>query len=522
MEHLGFASMAEANPHGTAVIDAGGTAWTRGDLAASANQITRAMRSHGCQPGDTIAVLSNNCAEFVVVCLAAFQAGLYVVPINWHLTKAELSYILADSKPRILFVHEKLHWAARMALASARIDTVYITLAPVHGCVDLRTLAAPYSPDAVLDVMPGTTLLYTSATTGKPKGVVVPLEQAAVARQVSLKQSAVNAARIGAPPDSGSAHLCTSMLYHGVPLRAALRALDLGNPVVLMSRWNPREFLEDVEKHKIRTTFMVPSMFVSLLRLPSEQRDRKILQSLKLITHGGAPCPPEVKRKMIDWLGPIFTEMYGASEGFGTFATTEDWLRYPGTVGKPSQGGGVKILNDCREELPANSVGEIFLKSPLGERFQYRGDDAKTRAAYQGEYFTVGDLGYLNGDGYLFITDRRTDVVISGGVNIYTAEIESAVLAHPRVRDCAAIGVPDPVLGEAIALIIEAELEGDDQREFATEILRFLRRDLAIMKLPKKMAFTSRVLRDPAGKLHKRKLRDEYLQLTFETVSAWA
>ncbi len=514
MSGVGFAYHAARDPERLAAIGPGGEVWTRGRLAQAVNALSRSLQRRGLQAGERIAILSPNCVEFVAIHLAATQIGLYVVPVNWHLAAAEIDHIIRDSHAAALFVHAEIYAAIVGALpASTRSRVAVYCVGEIDGAESVAGLLASSSGEPLEDTPAmGTTLFYTSATTGLPKAVVVPLEQTAASLERDLKLVAAAATNSGAPPDSDQAYLCISMLYHGAPLNGVLFTLHLGNPVVIMNGWTAAKILEEIQRHRVRTTFMVPSMFVRLLKLSPEARARFDLSSLRCVSHGGAPCPVDTKRQMIEWLGPILLESYGASEGGGTIVTSAEWLRYPGTVGRPFPGGDIRILDDDGAPVPPGTVGNIFLKSYNGSRFEYLGDRSKTDAAYRGEYFTVGDVGYVNEEGYLFICDRRIDMIIASGMKIYPAEIERVLVTHPSVRDCAVIGVPDQLHGEKAVAVIELEEGHGADAALASQILAFLLERLGSMKVPSQVRFVDSLPRDPSGKLFKRLLKERLAQ----------
>jgi long-chain acyl-CoA synthetase len=509
MQQFGFQYFAQRDPETLAAIGPREERWTRGELARLVNSVARSLRARGLRKADRLAIVSPNCVEFIAVHMAATQIGLYVVPVNWHLGAQEIDYILADSRAAIVVIHQDICAAVLGALSAEVLRGVRVVCIGEHeGIESLRVLAQESSSDPLDEPETGTTLYYTSATTGRPKAVVKPLTDVAAALAHDLQVVARNSATTGVYPDSGRPYLCTSMLYHGAPLNGVLQTLHLGNPVVIMSGWSAKRILEQIERHRVATAFMVPAMFGRLLRLPPGVRNAFDLSSLVCIPHGGAPCPVEIKRQMIEWLGPILFESYGASEGGGTFVTSTEWLRHPGTVGRPFPGGGIRILDDEGNPVPPGVVGNIYLKSHNGSRFEYSGDPSKTDAAWRGDYFTVGDMGYVNEEGYLFICDRRTDMINSAGMKIYAAEIEQVLATHPVVRDCAVLGVQDPVLGEAAVAAVELEDFATPTGTLTAELLDFLLQRLGAMKVPKRIRYVEKVPRDPNGKLFKRLLKE--------------
>jgi long-chain acyl-CoA synthetase len=300
------------------------------------------------------------------------------------------------------------------------------------------------------------------------------------------------------------------MLYHAAPLEAVTIALEMGHAVVITDQWDAETALRHIDDYAITNVFMVPTMFVRLLKLPAEVRARYSCTSLRFVIHGGAPCPEDVKRRMIAWWGPIVWESYGASEVQGAVTSSAEWLRHPGTVGKPIAGSRLKILDDDGRELPPGSVGLIYITPYTGDTFEYCGDDAKTRACRRGDFVTVGDLGYVNDEGYLFVCGRRSELIISSGMNIYPAEIEQVLIEHASVADCAVVGMAHELLGEVPRAIVQPAAGFVPDSRLTLEILRFLGERLAPMKLPRRIDYAARLPRDPNGKLLRRHLPVEH------------
>jgi long-chain acyl-CoA synthetase len=304
-------------------------------------------------------------------------------------------------------------------------------------------------------------------------------------------------------------HLCSAMLYHAAPLEAVRNALEMGHAVVLMGSWDAADMLNAIERFRVTTAFMTPTMFVRLLQLPAEERERRSVRSLRFVVHGGAPCPPDVKRRMVEWWGPILWEAYGATEAQGTIASTEEWLRRPGTVGRAIAGSRIAILDDSGRELPPGEIGFVYVAPYTGERFEYLGDEPKTRACVRGDLVCVGDRGFVDAEGYLFLCGRETDLIISSGVNIYPAEIENALIAHPAVVDCAVVGSSDRLLGQTPRAIVQLRSDAVPSVELTRDLLAFLGTRLAAMKLPRHIEYRDRVPRDANGKLLRRALLEE-------------
>ncbi len=471
---------------------------TFAELDRHANQLARAMRARGLGEGDGVALVMRNRPEFVEVWAACRRAGFHLTPINWHLTADEMSYIVDDSESRVLVVDSDV--APAVELARRHVSTL-TTVLTVGATIDIGepydAVLASESADPIPDPSPGTLMLYTSGTTGRPKGV----------RKRPNPPTVDNLAGY----DDSSAHLCTGPLYHAAPLNISLISpLSNGATVVLMDGWDPEEALRLIEEHRVTHTHMVPTMFHRLLALDDETRSRHDLSSLRLVVHGAAPCPVAVKRDMIEWVGPVIVEYYAATEGAGTLVDSGTWLQRPGTVGRPYPADQVIVGDDDAVPLPAGEIGMVWLKSPPGDEFEYFHDAEKTARTQRGSYYTLGDVGYVDDDGYLFLSGRSAELIISGGVNIYPAEIDAALLEHPAVRDAATIGVPNDEWGEEVLAVVEVADGASGSPELAIELLSHCRTRLAGFKCPRSIEFVDELPRQDNGKVYRRKLRDEY------------
>jgi long-chain acyl-CoA synthetase len=348
-------------------------------------------------------------------------------------------------------------------------------------------------------------MTYTSGTTGRPRGVRRPTMD--IDPDVLADNFAGFLQLFGIKKEG--VHLTVSPLYHTAVLNFSLYSLHFGHTVVLMDKWTPEGMLERVEKHKVTTTHIVPTQLIRLLTLSEEERAKYDVSSFQHLIHSAAPCPIDVKRMILDWFGPVVYEYYAASEGGGTLATPQDWLKKPGTVGNPWPISTVEIRDDQGNALPASEVGTVWMR--MGEHtFKYHGDEEKTKNAWKEDFFTVGDAGYLDEDGYLFLCDRKADMIISGGVNIYPAEIECELVGHPKVEDCAVFGIPDDDWGEQVKAVIQLPEGEASGPAVEAEILEWCQTRMAKYKCPRSIDFTTEMPRDPNGKLYKRKLRDPY------------
>ncbi|MFC4853700.1 acyl-CoA synthetase [Actinophytocola glycyrrhizae] len=504
MASTGLWNIAREQPDLTAVVDPDGRQVTYAELAAAADRYGRGFQAMGLAPGDSVVLLLPNGVDLVSVYFGAFQTGLYVVMANWHLVGAEVAYLVEDSGAKAFVADSRFADTARDALS--RTGVAGFAVGDVPGFAPLSTLGAGETgrPDVRTA---GSPMLYTSGTTGRPKGVRRPLTGADP--DVVPPAASWFFGIFGLGPFDGHVHICGSPLYHTAVLNFVANSIQLGHAAVLMDRWRPEEMLRLIEKHHVTHSHMVPTQFHRLLELPEDVRSRYDVSSLRCMIHGAAPCPPEVKRRMLDWWGPVVTEYYAATEGGGTAISAEEWLAKPGSVGRAWPGSEVAVLDDAGEPVPTGTPGLVYMR--MGDStFEYHKDADKTRAARVGNLFTLGDIGYLDEDGYLFLCDRKADLIISGGVNIYPAEIENELAVHPKVADVAVFGVPNDDWGEEIKAVVQPAAGATPGPELTEELLAFARDRLAKFKLPRTVDYVDELPRDPNGKLYKRKLRDPY------------
>jgi long-chain acyl-CoA synthetase len=512
---IGLWGIAAESPAETAVIGPDGpdgTVVSYADLAREADRYGRGLRALGLTAGDTVATLLPNGVSALAMYFAAIETGLYVVPVNWHLAAAEVAYILGDSAAGVFVAHERFAGTAGEAAGLAGIKHRFAAgragrPGSVPGFEPLGRLGDDGSEERPHPRTHGAPMLYTSGTSGRPKGVRRPLTGA------DPDDAAATAAwffhLFGLAPFDGHVHLCGSPLYHTAVLNFAAISVQLGHPVVLMDGWDPEEALRLIERHRVTHTHAVPTQFRRLLALPDAVRARYDTGSLRAVIHSAAPCPQEIKRRMIDWLGPVIVEYYAATEGGGTLITSEQWLRKPGSVGLPWAGSQVRVLDRAGQEVAPGQQGLVYMRMGTSS-FAYHNDEEKTRAARAGDLFTVGDIGYLDEDGYLFLCDRASDVIISGGVNVYPAEIEAELACHPAVADAAVFGIPHDDWGEEIKAVVEPVAGKQGGPELTGELLAFLSGRVARFKLPRTIDYVTELPRDPNGKLYKRRLRDPY------------
>ncbi|MEV4245887.1 AMP-binding protein [Streptosporangium canum] len=482
----GFYRIAQADPGRRAVIDADGAATTYGELLARVNQVSHGLRARGLTEGDVVAGVLPNGLDAVVMLMATGQIGLYYVPVNWHLTAAEIAYIVADCDAKVV--------------VADRDHPVEGALTGVGGLAEGRPVTAPADRSA------GAVMWYTSGTTGFPKGVQRPLSGAEPEATVPLVTWFLGEVCDLRPGDE--IHLVTSPMYHSAPCAHTMFALHLGHTLVIAPRFEPAAILELVDRHRVTNAMMVPTMFHRMLRLPDEVRRKYDVSSLRQVIHTGAACPVAVKKEIMDWWGPVLYEYYGSTESTIAFSVKpHDWLERPGTVGRPAPGFEARILDPDGEEVPTGEPGMVYLKSGLGS-FTYRKDPAKTASSMRGEWYAPGDIGFMDKDGFLFLCDRRTDLIISGGVNIYPAEIEAALLEHPAVADVAVIGVPDEEWGHRVVALVQPV---PGPHPSPRELLDHLGPRIARFKHPRVIEFRDELPRTPTGKLSRSRVREEYL-----------
>ena len=501
---------AEAHPDAPAIVDAQGTL-TWAELDARVNRLINALRTRGLVCGDTVVVMAGNQRETFEVTLAAMHAGWTVVPVNWHWVADELAYVLADADATALVVGAE--W---VDLAAAAVpDSVHVRLAigatPPKSFESYESVLNNASADEPADQVKGGPMFYTSGTTGFPKGV----RGALAATGDPVEVWSLIAASLGQMmeiPDSGATQLVCGPAYHSAQWIYATVPLLLGGSVVLQHRFDAVEVLALIDEHHVTNTHLVPAQMVRLLRVDNETRAAFDGSSLVAVHHGAAPCPPEVKRSMIDWWGPILTEYYGGTEGgFISNISAAEWLERPGSVGRVLPTMEVMVVDDDGTRLAADEIGELWFRSLLGMDFEYHNAPDKTAAAHREPGVgTLGDVGYLDGDGYLYLSDRKIDMVISGGVNIYPAEIEGVLSGHSSVADVAVFGIPDDEMGEKVLAVVEPAGGVASSDGLAAELEAHCRAHLAGYKCPRRWEFTDALPRNEVGKLSKKTLRAPY------------
>lgn len=533
---------AMTQPNKMAIISEHGNR-TFAELNAAANKLVRALRAKGMQDGDAIALLCKNRPEFVEALNAASRAGWRLTPINWHLTPDEVAYIVDNCEAKVFLCDADLAESAKAGMAASAACELGVAIAgDIEGFTNYDELVANEDGENITDPTPGGQMLYTSGTTGNPKGVYRRPEAPADEEGGGASRNpmaALAAAAAGSdetdgdeeeeedqgPAGSGMFYietakfnaatdrsLVTGPLYHAAPLALNLQIpMAMGIGCVLMDKWDAEETLRLVDEHKITHTHMVSTMFQRILGLPEETRAKYDLSSLRWILHGAAPTPVHVKQAMIDWLGPVIYEYYAATEGGGVFNTSEEWVKKPGTVGKPNAGNPVKIFDDDGKDVAQGEVGTIYFKAPDAGRFEYFKDKEKTDGAYHDDHFTMGDMGYIDEDGYLFLTGRDAETIISGGVNIYPQETDSMIMQHEAVHEVCTIGIPSEEWGEEVKTVVQLAEGYESSDKLAEEIIAFARDRLPAYKCPRSIDFTNKDLpRLPTGKIQRRVVREPY------------
>ncbi len=480
------------------VMTDGSPGLTYAQLEDRADRGAHLLRELGIGKGENIAYWLPNCPDVYEVYWAGQRAGLYITPIATALTAEEADYIIGNSGSKLVVVDSGM---AGLAALPRREGVTVMTREEWRAALD-RQPAGP-----ILDEAPGFHMVYSSGTTGRPKGIRLPLPQGGVTDMHQLAEQIQ--ARYGLGPDY--VYLSPAPLYHTAPLAYTTACHRLGATVVVMPKFDAEEALKAIQNYRVTMTQMVPTMFVRMLKLPEEVRKSYDVSSLRYVVHAAAPCPVPVKHAMIEWLGPIIYEYYGGSEGNGSTAiTSEEWLQKPGSVGRASW-GTLHICNDEGDELPAGEQGIVYFEG--GWDFQYLGDEEKTRDARNPKHPTwsaLGDVGYLDEDGYLFLTDRKSYMIISGGVNIYPQEVENLLITHPRVADAAVIGVPNPDFGEEVKAVVQPMDPAEATPEFAAELITFCKQHLSPVKCPRSVDFDPALPRLDNGKLYKRLIKDRY------------
>lgn len=488
-----------------------GRAISYAELEARSNQGAHLFRSLGMKRGDHIAICLENHPEFLTICWAAFRSGLYFTAISYRLLPEEVEYIVNDCEAKVLITSNLL--TDTFNNLKDKLDNhpkCYMLDGVTDGCDSWEDAVSAMPTIRIADEAWGQSLLYSSGTTGRPKGVSKPLMDTPFGEQ----PPAVQAARSRYDFSESTIYLSPAPLYHAAPLGFNMNVLRNGGTSIVMEHYDSEEALRLIEAYKITHSQWVPTMFVRMLKLPEDVRTRYDVSSLQFAVHAAAPCPVAIKEQMINWWGPVIFEYYAGTEGNGsTTITSEEWMRHKGSVGRAAGGCKVHILGDDGEEMPTGEIGGVYFEG--GGKFEYLHDKDKTDGSRSGQgWSTLGDVGYLDDEGYLYLTDRKSFMIISGGVNIYPQEAENALITHPKVTDVAVFGVPNEEFGEEVKAVVEPAHMSDAGPALEAELIAYVRSKISPMKCPRTIDFMEALPRHPTGKLYKRLLKDKYWQAT--------
>ena len=508
-------TFAETTPDTPAIVMAGsGETLTYAELDDRATRLANVLASLGLSPGDHVAFCIENQIRFLEVAWGCHYAGLYYTAASTRLTPDELSYIVDDCGAKVLIAsHALADLAAATVDATPGVTARLMVDGVVEGFDAYEAALDAASPEPGPDRQEGVDMLYSSGTTGRPKGVQVPLPDAPLGTKPALSMVAEGLFSYNAD----MRYLNPAPLYHAAPLRFTMGVHRLGGTAYVMEHFDPAEALRLIQDHRITHSQWVPTMFIRMLKLPDEERAAYDVSSMEVMFHAAAPCPVEVKRKMIDWFGPVVHEYYAGTEGNGfVYCNSEGWLAHPGTVGQNLL-GALHITDDDGKELPAGEPGTIWFES--ASTFEYHNDPEKTAASRHPEgWSTLGDVGRLDEDGFLYLTDRKAYMIITGGVNVYPQEAENALALHPKVADVAVFGVPNDDFGEEVKAVVQPVDMADAGDDLAKELIAYCRERLADVKCPRSVDFRPELPRHPTGKLYKRLLKDEYWEASGRSI----
>ncbi len=488
------------------IMAATGESVTYAELDDRTNRLAQLFRAKGLKTGDHIALLMENQKRFYEVCWAAQRAGLYYTAISTRLTAPEAAYIIDDCDAQMLITSKAMADIAEgLTDGLPQLNTRLMTDGVIDGFEAYEDAVAAMPAERIADETSGVDMLYSSGTTGRPKGVKIPLTGEAIDFVPPTFQIGTMLYKWS----DQTVYLSPAPLYHAAPLRFNMTIMRVGGTCVIMEQFDPEESLRLIEEYNVTHSQWVPTMFVRMLKMPEDVRLKYDVSSLEVVVHAAAPCPVEVKRKMIDWWGPVILEYYAGSESNGmTFINSEDWLAHPGSVGRTML-GSLHILDEEGNELPTGEPGTIYFAD--GPDFSYHKDPEKTAGAKNEKgWSTLGDIGYLDDEGFLYLTDRKAFMIISGGVNIYPQEAENVLINHPAVADVAVFGVPNEEFGEEVKAVVQPMTWSDAGPDLETELMAYCREHLAGVKCPKSVDFEQELPRHPTGKLYKRLLRDRY------------
>jgi len=510
--HPGF--HAATQPDKPAVVmGRSGETITYRELDERSARLAQLLYARGLRPGDRIALLAENHPRYFEVYWAAMRSGLYIVTVNRYLAPDEAAYLVNDSGATALISTAQLAGTAvPMLELIPGCPLRFMMDGAADGLESYEDAVSVHPAEPLADQPLGEVLQYSSGTTGRPKGVKRPLSGQQIGDPGAGGVSMFERALLGM--DETSVYLCPAPLYHAAGLQWSAGVHELGGTVVVMEKFDAEELLRLFERERVTHTQVVPTMLVRVLKLPEQVRLKYDVSSLRCVVHAAAPCPVEAKREVIDWLGPIVSEYYAGTEGCGlTFLTAAEWLEHPGSVGRAVL-GIPRICADDGKEVPTGETGLVYFEREESP-FEYHGDPERTRSSHhptRGNWSTFGDIGFLDDDGYLYLTDRLAFTVISGGVNIYPAEIESCLIMHPKVADVAVFGLPDPEMGEYVHAVVQSAEGVDGSPELVVELRAYVHARMAGYKVPRVIDFRAELPRSATGKLFKRQLRDEYLK----------
>ena len=473
-------------------------------LEERANRCSQFFRAIGLRPKDHIAILMENNMEYLEIVCAACVAGLYYTAISTHLTAAEIEYIINDCEAKLFVTSKAMKDLVREFIDRIpRVEHRMAVGGGVEGCWSYRETVEAYPPTPIPEDIEGLDILYSSGTTGRPKGVIRKYPDLPFGQIASM--SHINAFGL----NQDTIYLSPAPLYHAAPLRYCVWTMRMGGTVVVMDRFEPEEALAMIEKYKATHSQWVPTMFIRMLKLPEDVKKKYDLTSMKVAIHAAAPCPIPVKEAMMSWWGPIINEYFSSTEGNSNFVIKPDeWMTHKGSVGKCLV-GKVHILDEKEEEMPLGEPGGVYIEG--GVSFEYHNDPVKTRSVQTSKgWTTTGDIGYLDKDGYLYLTDRKADMIISGGVNVYPQEAENVLVTHPKVADAAVFGVPNPEFGEEVKAVVQPREMAEAGPALEQELIAFCQEHLSRFKCPRSVDFEKELPRTPTGKLLKRLLKERY------------
>ena len=501
---------AKSQPDKPALIHAStGEILTYRMLDERSNRLAHFLYDAGMRRGDHLALFLENHLNYLEVIWACLRSGLYFTPINRHLSASEAAYIVDNCDAKVLISSGALEQSAELGALATRCFVKLSIGSPVPGFVDYDSAVAGKPVTPLAAEYPGTMMLYSSGTTGKPKGILRPLVEGGIDSgnaNLNFLSGMFNF-------NTETVYLSPAPLYHGAPIGYTNAVIQSGGTAIMMDKFDAETALQLIQRYKVTHSQWVPSMFIKMLKLPESVRNQYDVSSLKSAFHAAAPCPIDVKQKMIEWWGPVIDEYYSSTEAAGmAFITSKEWLERPGSVGK-SRNKPFHICDEDGRELPRGESGVIYGETPAGPTFAYHKDPEKTKAAYHptnSSWVTVGDIGYIDEDGYLFLTDRKAFMIISGGVNIYPQQIEDVLALHPKLTDVAVIGVPNEELGEEPKAVVQLAPGVEPSAELAEEIKTFVRGKLGTQLVPRSVDFVAELPRTPTGKMNKKELQAKY------------